>query len=491
MAMAKTKQNPKTKSSAQIKWGEILNGVRQFPCHAGQMEILNSEAKITAGIAGTGSGKTVLIPLWLVKHIQKFADRPYQRHLVVSPTFAIHKQSRLLDTWREVVQGTELDGTYNAADHIFKCKDFNVEVFFKSADIANSLDGGVFDTVSFDEVAKISWDSYVKGCARAGKLNGPILCVGTPDLNNFYYTEIFKPCSVLVSQKDGLTVRQSPDGQIKCVQFGSILNPTYSRDEIERQRLVLPEGLFRRRYMGEFANIEGMIYQMEPHILDESCPDILPVPAVRVCGGVDFGYNDPCVIHVGVECQDGKIYIVDEIYETEMTVDMIRQNLTALRRKWNVELFFCDSSRPEIVQTLRTYGLPVVTKRVANIETGILMVQSRLKQGYLKIYKNCTNLIEEAKYYQRKSLKDGNYSEQPVDKNNHAMDAFRYLISGMDYGRELRFEALEPTPEDTTLKAKIRLAIVSPDETIRKQQEKKQDEDRAKKHFQDLLMADM
>ena len=46
----------------------------------------------------------------------------------------------------------------------------------------------------------------------------------------------------------------------------------------------------------------------------------------------------------------------------------------------------------------------------------------------------CKNTIREFGLYRRKKLPDGTFSEEPEDRNNHAMDALRYLCMGR-FGR--------------------------------------------------------
>ena len=54
-------------------------------------------------------------------------------------------------------------------------------------------------------------------------------------------------------------------------------------------------------------------------------------------------------------------------------------------------------------------------------------------QGKLKVFTSCVNLNQEAQKYQWKKDKDGISKDDPVDKNNHLMDAMRYLVMALPY----------------------------------------------------------
>jgi hypothetical protein len=412
---------------------------------------------MTFAFAGTGGGKTCIAPLWLVKQFDKHEGKstPRARYLVVSPTYKIFKQSRMLDALIETLDGTKYQGRYNKTENIYYLGTGG-EVFFRSADTPDALEGGQYKALVIDEAAKLSYDAWVKASARVGAEQGPILGITTPDLNNWIYNEIYQLCDGDVQTfKDGGVIRKSKDGTITVVQWKSTLNPTYSKDELERQRKILPDAVFKRRYMGEFAKLEGLVYETFADSIittsDQKPPKQLPSPVVRVGISIDWGWNDPLAILVGCDCQDGKVYIVEEVYGSKIDIDLIRNELQRLRQYWALDsdaieggLFsgiFCDHSRPELIEWLRKNGIRAQKKSVPLIETGIAMVDQRLRAGFLKVYDCCTHLIDEAKFYQRKSDRDGDLSEKPIDKNNHAVDSLRYLISGLDFGRRLDFGA--------------------------------------------------
>ncbi|NNM87655.1 MAG: hypothetical protein HKL95_03960, partial [Phycisphaerae bacterium] len=67
-------------------------------------------------------------------------------------------------------------------------------------------------------------------------------------------------------------------------------------------------------------------------------------------------------------------------------------------------------------------------------------VLERLQNRQLKIYDCCTNLLNEAAEYHYEPGGDGRIGKLPAPINDHALDALRYLIVGVDFGRELALQ---------------------------------------------------
>lgn len=206
-------------------------------------------------------------------------------------------------------------------------------------------------------------------------------------------------------------------------------------------------GVRAKRYrLGVWAAAEGLVYDLfEDRILLDAGidpPERLPSPAIRVCAGLDWGWTDPLAVIVGAECHDGVIYTVEEMYAQKTPPDVLAVKLKALRDKWGIETFYCDPSRPELIAMMRRYDIPCTPHRVKMIETGIALVETRINADYLRIFPACAAMIKEASEYEYAKTLDGRAKTVPKDVNNHAMDALRYLIAGMDYGRTLTFSPM-------------------------------------------------
>mgnify|MGYP001770990529 FL=1 len=149
--------------------------------------------------------------------------------------------------------------------------------------------------------------------------------------------------------------------------------------------------------------------------------------------GVDFGYVDPTVIvAIGVKDIEGsykKTLIVRELlYKTNLTSQDIVDRIKQLNLLRNVPMY-CDSARPEIIEQIRQAGYQArpVPKGIGSIKAGIDAV---LKYN-LRIHRQSPNLLREIESYAWDSYKDGELLEQPVQGLDHAMDAMRYAVMGI------------------------------------------------------------
>src|SRR6202040_4168437 len=92
------------------------------------------------------------------------------------------------------------------------------------------------------------------------------------------------------------------------------------------------------------------------------------------------------------------------------------------------------------IEELRRAGLKVLRGGNA-IQAGIAAVNARLRTGRLRVLCSaCPNLLAEAKLYRYPTSQNGQAdTEVPLDQNNHALAALRYLVSRLDTGFVARF----------------------------------------------------
>jgi PBSX family phage terminase large subunit len=205
----------------------------------------------------------------------------------------------------------------------------------------------------------------------------------------------------------------------------------------------------KRLRLGHWAAAEGLVY---PTLLENvvATPDgrplaRLPSPALRVAAGMDWGWTDPLAAVVGAFCQDGRLYIIDELYGSKIPPDELQRRVQALRRMWNINIFYCDPNRADLIAMLRRVDIHCVPNHTRMIDVGIARVEALLPPAAdrLKICSNCTNLLREAGEYEYTQRHDGSFRSVPADACNHAMDALRYLVCGMNLGMD------DPTPDES------------------------------------------
>ena len=149
---------------------------------------------------------------------------------------------------------------------------------------------------------------------------------------------------------------------------------------------------------------------------------------VEEIGGLDFGYTNPsCFLKVKIT--EDSIYVDEQFYKKKLTNSLITEELDRLEIDPYMEII-ADSSEPKSIEDIYidNYNVHPVRKFAGSIRYGI----KKINRYKLFITRRSTNVIREIKNYRWKSDKEGNPLEDPIKKNDHAMDAMRYAVMGSD-----------------------------------------------------------
>ena len=196
-------------------------------------------------------------------------------------------------------------------------------------------------------------------------------------------------------------------------------------------------GVRRKRLLeGLWAAPEGLVYEsFADHVIAGSAANPDESTAARplaACAGVDWGWRDPAAAVVGVLRADRRLYVVEELYVRRVPLEELVEKIAALLKRWNIERCFADRSRPDLMDMLRRHDVPCVKAPLVSIAAGISVVESRLLADKLKIYSCCHNLIQEASEYQYAADASPQATATPQPGNDHAMDALRYMVTGLE-----------------------------------------------------------
>lgn len=169
----------------------------------------------------------------------------------------------------------------------------------------------------------------------------------------------------------------------------------------------------------------GLVGKLEGAVFDdiEQIPK-LPQEARLIGYGMDFGYNDPTALIAVYEYKD--TIILDEVlYKSKLTPEDIIKHLKELHIDPKSEIY-ADNSSPGIIEEIRRNGFNIkpVDKGQDSIMLGIGLMQQRT----LYVTSRSENLLKEFDNYVWAKDTDGNPTNKPVDKWNHAIDSVRYLF---------------------------------------------------------------
>ena len=122
----------------------------------------------------------------------------------------------------------------------------------------------------------------------------------------------------------------------------------------------------------------------------------------------------------------GELWLDEMFYSTGMTNPDIASRCRGLGLTKRDKIV-ADSQEPKSITELNNLGLWVVpsVKGADSINAGIDLIR-RYK---INVTRRSVNMIKELKVYKFKVDRDGNTTNAPIDKFNHAMDATRYVCT--------------------------------------------------------------
>ena len=200
-------------------------------------------------------------------------------------------------------------------------------------------------------------------------------------------------------------------------------------DEIDRQRY---EDLYitnprRARIVcdGEWGVAEGLVFEntrVEDFDVQKTIQRVKETTA-----GVDFGFTqDPTtLICVAVDFENKRLYLYNEHYQKAMLTDDI---VKMLKDKGMQHSYIsADSAENRLIAEIRSKGISRIVPSLKG--KGSIMQGIQFMQGFqIVIHPSCEHAIEEFNTYTFKQDKEGNWLNEPIDANNHIIDAVRYSL---------------------------------------------------------------
>jgi hypothetical protein len=218
---------------------------------------------------------------------------------------------------------------------------------------------------------------------------------------------------------------------------------------------------YLRLRKGIWASAEGLVYDgwdRARHLIDR-----IPAPeGAKVDGAgvpldwprylvVDFGYTNPFVAQWWAEDPDGRLYRYREIYRTQRLVEDHAREIRRLSEgEPVVRDVVCDHDAEDRATLERHLGLTTTAAPKA-VSPGIQAVASRLKaagDGKPRLFLLRDALVEadpllvekklptcseqEVEAYVWDVANGRKKGEEPVKKDDHGMDALRYLVASRD-----------------------------------------------------------
>jgi len=273
-----------------------------------------------------------------------------------------------------------------------------------------------------DEAARVPDDLYRAVRPMVAVARGQVICLSTPfGQRGFFWKE------------------WTGNGPWQRIQVAADQCARLGKEFLEEELRAMGQTWFEQEYCNSFTATEGLVYpDFARAVIDPQ-----PVPAGRKVGGIDWGWNAPFAAVWGShDPKTDVLYITGERYQKSTALSDHRAALKPLRCVWAA-----DSAGATEIAEFRAAGI-AVQRADKDLKAGIAAVTARLQTGRLKVFASCTNLLHEASLYRYpdKSMLQVE-PEKPLDKDNHALDALRYLVSRLDHrfmARVRRCDEAEP-----------------------------------------------
>lgn len=402
-------------------------------------------SKFKGFFGGYGSGKTKTSVMEVVKHV---LSTPNGQTLMGAQTIPQLEQTSMKE-FLEVFP-RPLVKSHNKAKMFVDVLNGH-RVLFRPLDDEGKIRSLNLTMAHIEEASEVDYSIFVQLQTRLrshATKNHKLILSSNPDINWIRREFLLKSAKISGAEQnyfiDPAEVNPKFSSHIAATRLNRYLPP----DFFETTARGKPEWWVKRYLEGSFDYTDGMVYpQFSKNIVDSF--DIISKiksEGWQVYAAADFGLRDPTVLLMAaIDPATGTVYIFDEHYEPNKPVshhsrimnEMFNQVPPTLLNQPIGDPSGNQRSKNDLRSLFSHYAeYDIHFKPGMNrIEDGIQKVYTYLEHDKLKIFNTCTNTIREGvgyKYKLQELDNNKNLDEKPHDKDNHAMDALRYLIQELD-----------------------------------------------------------
>jgi len=236
-------------------------------------------------------------------------------------------------------------------------------------------------------------------------------------------------------------------------------NPNLPPDFEARLREVYPEAWVRRFVEGSWDVFEGMIYTEFDESRHVRAFDVPPVGVWREFAALDWGYVNPCSVHFYGVDYDDRVFVWGEHYRSEWRPSQHAEVLKPRLQARKIKIVLADPSAwarekdgstvaGEFQEAFRGTGI-VLVQANTDVAGGIQFNKRLLADNRVTIHPENVNWIREAKEYRwqqqtASQAERGDPREEPVKKDDHAMDDWKYAGNFIRFGGLKRPQIVKP-----------------------------------------------
>lgn len=235
--------------------------------------------------------------------------------------------------------------------------------------------------------------------------------------------------------------------QYKLYESITIDNHYLPHDYI-RELLAYPKRWVKRFVYCSWDEFEGLVYNEfveAKHVIDSYSPSASEAHYIIL----DYGFRNPCAVLYAATDYDGVTRIYDEYYKPEQLISTISADIKK-SKFFNRANLIADPSTKKTERDGKSVAYEFQQNDIFfqdadnDVLQGINRVNELFKVEKLLICRNCVNTLSEIGNYKWKEIRPGqqrNEFEEPIKKNDHAMDCIRYLANEIYKPAELPSDA--------------------------------------------------
>lgn len=367
------------------------------------IEKIRALTKFVKGIqGGTSAGKTFGI---LPVEIDYAINHPRTEISIVAESYP-HLRRGAMKDFKKIMYDTGrwIDSHWKETNSTYTFSNGSFIEFF-SADDDSKLRGARRDRLYMNEANNMSFHAYTELASRTKQ---SVTLDWNPVAPFWFHEELINDSDV-----DFLTINYLDNEACPESALNFILKA--------KQKSATSDfwlNWYNVYGLGEIGSLEGVIYNNW-----KQC-DQVPSEAFLIAYGLDWGFtNDPTVL-TAIYKFDGKLYMDQMIYQTQMTNSMIVAQMQGLGVSLRVPIV-ADSAEPKSIQDLSNAGyyMEPSKKGPDSIRAGIDILQ----EYEILVTSNSIETIKELRNYKWAKDKTGKSLNVPIDGWNHALDGWRYV----------------------------------------------------------------
>lgn len=285
----------------------------------------------------------------------------------------------------------------------------------KDESSASLIQGMTLSGVMFDEVALMPRSFVEQAMARCSVMGSKFWFNCNPEYPEHWFNVEW--------------IKKAEEKNALYLHFTMDDNPSLS-EKVKRRYENLYSGVFYERFVkGRWIAVYGAVYPFMAN--DEMYCDVPKGKFTDFAISCDYGTVNPASFGLWGKL-DGVWYRIDEYYFNSRTEGFQKTDeehykaLCNLAGDKKISQVVVDPSAASFIEVIRRHGKFSVIPAQNNVVNGIRRVSQALKDGSVRVCRNCVAAKREFSLYRWDSKKQ---DDVPVKENDHAMDDLRYFVT--------------------------------------------------------------